>query len=89
MLVGDPGTGKTAVVEGLALRIAAGDVPESLRKCRLLSLDLTALVVGQLPAADLERRDAADFGNRRGGLSGNLNRGKQSLVLNLADPRGL
>src|SRR6185369_8899797 len=42
VLVGDPGTGKTAIAEGLALRIAAGDVPESLKKCRLLALDLTS-----------------------------------------------
>jgi crotonobetainyl-CoA:carnitine CoA-transferase CaiB-like acyl-CoA transferase len=37
----------------------------------------------------IERRDAMDFGSRRGGLTGNLNRGKQSVVVNLADPRGL
>src|SRR5882672_2332938 len=37
VLVGDPGTGKTAIVDGLALRIAAGDIPESLRKCRVIS----------------------------------------------------
>ncbi|HUI27771.1 MAG TPA: CoA transferase [Candidatus Kryptonia bacterium] len=37
----------------------------------------------------IERRDSLDFGSRRGGLTGNLNRGKQSIVLNMADPRGI
>ena len=46
VLIGEPGVGKTAVVEGLARRIASGDVPESLKDKRLLSLDLGSLVAG-------------------------------------------
>ena len=46
VLIGEPGVGKTACVEGLAQRIVKGDVPETLRNTRLISLDMGALVAG-------------------------------------------
>jgi ATP-dependent Clp protease ATP-binding subunit ClpB len=56
VLIGDPGVGKTAIVEGIAGRIAAGDIPESLRDKRLLSLDLGALVAGTKYRGEFEDR---------------------------------
>lgn len=47
ILLGDPGVGKTAIVEGLAQRIVSGDVPDSLKGRRVLALDMGALVAGK------------------------------------------
>ena len=56
VLIGEPGVGKTAIVEGLALRIAKGDVPEALKNKRVMSLDLGAMVAGAKYRDEFEER---------------------------------
>ncbi len=55
-LIGEPGVGKTAVAEGLALKIAEGDVPDILKRKRLISVDLTCMVAGTKYRGDFEER---------------------------------
>ena len=56
VLIGDPGVGKTAIAEGIARRINSGDVPDSLRDCRLVGLDMGALIAGASYRGEFEER---------------------------------
>lgn len=56
VLIGDPGVGKTAIAEGIAQRMVQGDVPDSLKGCRLIGLDLAALVAGASMRGEFEER---------------------------------
>lgn len=56
MLIGNPGVGKSAIVEGIALRIASGEVPQSIKGKRLISLDIASIVAGTRYRGDFEKR---------------------------------
>src|SRR4029077_2246079 len=56
VLIGEPGVGKTAIAEGLAQRIASGDVPEGLKDKRVVALDLSAMVAGSKYRGEFEDR---------------------------------
>src|SRR3546814_12359191 len=62
VLIGEPGVGKTAIVEGLAQRIVNGDVPDNLKSKRLMSLDLGAMVDGAKSRGEYEERMKAEIG---------------------------
>lgn len=56
VLIGDPGVGKTAIAEGIAQRMYAGDVPDTLKECKLIGLDMGALIAGASYRGEFEER---------------------------------
>jgi len=73
VLIGEPGVGKTAIVEGLAQRIVQGEVPAQLQTCRLLSLDIGALVAGS--------KYRGEFEERLKGVIKEVEESRQSIIL--------
>ena len=86
-LIGEPGVGKTAIVEGLAQRIVNGDVPEGLKRKRLVQLDISALVAGAKYRGEFEERLKAvlkEITESEGQRQAQINRAegeKQSAIL--------
>ncbi|HEX4836910.1 MAG TPA: AAA family ATPase [Solirubrobacteraceae bacterium] len=73
VLIGEPGVGKTAIAEGLAQRIVAGDVPESLRERRVIALDMGALIAGAVYRGEFE--------DRLKGVLGEVSEAKGAIIL--------
>ena len=64
-LIGEPGVGKTAIVEGLAEKIAIGDVPQNLKEKRIISIDISGMVAGTKYRGDFEERIKKALGEVR------------------------
>ena len=75
VLIGDPGVGKTAIVEGLARRVISGDVPDSLKNKRIIAMDIGAMDQGRAAISNMKQTAASDARRPRAGsplLSGSM-----------------